>query len=88
MSDSGQFDREWWCQSSCDLSPESGQRSGRRSDRDVGAYARQPCRMAFLAPDIQRAILEERQPPGFNLEGLVHGSIPLAWADQRSQFGF
>ena len=52
------------------------------------AYDRQLCLIAFLAPDIQRAILEGRQPPGFNLEHLVHGSIPLAWADQRAAFGF
>ena len=52
------------------------------------SYDRQLCLIAFLAPDIQRAILEGRQPAGFNLEGLVHGSIPLAWADQRRTFGF
>ncbi len=52
------------------------------------AYDRQLCLIAYLAPDIQRAILEGRQPPGFNLECLVHGSIPLAWADQRKAFGF
>ena len=44
--------------------------------------------LAFLAPDIQRAILEGRQPPSFNLEGLAHSSIPLAWADQSTAFGF
>ena len=52
------------------------------------SYDRQLCLIAFLAPDIQRAILEGRQPAGFNLEGLVHGSIPLAWADQRAALGF
>jgi site-specific DNA recombinase len=54
----------------------------------ASAYERRLRAMAFLAPDIQRAILEGRQPPGFNLEGLVHGAIPVAWADQRAAFGF
>jgi site-specific DNA recombinase len=52
------------------------------------AYDRQLSLIAFLAPDIQRAILEGRQTPGFNLERLVHGEIPLAWEDQRRMFGF
>jgi hypothetical protein len=29
-----------------------------------------------------------RQPPGFNLQRLIHGAIPIAWADQRAAFGF
>lgn len=64
------------------------QAEGRNARAPDSAHARQLCRMAFLAPDIQRAILEGRQPPGFNLEGLVHSSIPLAWVDQRTAFGF
>lgn len=54
----------------------------------TSAYDRLVCRNAYLAPDIQRAILEGRQPPGFNLESLVHGDIPLSWAQQRLAFGF
>ena len=54
----------------------------------ASAYDRQLCRLGYLAPDIRRAILEGRQPSRFNLEGLVHGPIPLAWADQRAAFGF
>jgi DNA invertase Pin-like site-specific DNA recombinase len=54
----------------------------------ASAYDRLLCRIAFLAPDIQRAILEGRQPPGFNLERLIHGETPLAWSDQRAEYGF
>ena len=52
------------------------------------AYERRICRLAFLAPDIQRLILEGRQPPGFNMELLVHGAIPTSWAEQRHVFCF
>jgi DNA invertase Pin-like site-specific DNA recombinase len=52
------------------------------------AYERRICRLAFLAPDIQRLILEGSQPPGFNMELLVHGPIPTSWAAQRRAFGF
>jgi hypothetical protein len=58
------------------------------SGAPASAYERILCTLAFLAPDIQRAILEGRQPPGFNLQRLIHGAIPLAWADQRATFGF
>ena len=53
----------------------------------VSAYDRALCNLAFLAPDIQRAVLEGRQPPGFNLQQLVKSEIPLAWVDQRAEFG-
>jgi hypothetical protein len=51
-------------------------------------YDRQLCLMAFLAPDIQQAILEGRQPADLNLERLVRQPFPLAWADQRAVLGF
>ena len=59
-----------------------------RSRAPVSAYDRALCNLAFLAPDIQRAVLEGRQPPGFNLQQLVKSEIPLAWVDQRAEFGF
>jgi len=43
---------------------------------------------AFLAPDIQRAILEGRQPAGLTAAQLMNAGIPLAWADQRKALGF
>lgn len=44
--------------------------------------------MAFLAPDIQAAILEGRQPRGLTLHGLLDQPLPAAWSDQRSALGF
>ena len=51
------------------------------------AYTRKLCRLAFLAPDIQRLILEGRQPAGTNLEMLVHVGFPTSWAEQRRRLG-
>ena len=41
---------------------------------------------AFLAPDIQAAILAGRQPAGLTMTRLIHTPTPLAWADQRAAF--
>ena len=46
-------------------------------------YARSRMRLAFLAPDIQRAILTGRQPPRLTLARLLETDIPLDWAAQR-----
>ncbi|HRO33276.1 MAG TPA: recombinase family protein [Brevundimonas sp.] len=51
-------------------------------------YLRQLVRLAFLAPDIQSAIIEGRQPVGLTLEHLVKTEMPLAWSEQRHVFGF
>jgi len=67
-----------------DASPEERRRS--RSPQDP--YQQGLCAIALLAPDIQVAILEGRQPPGLNLERLIHSEIPTSWAEQRSLFGF
>ena len=45
-------------------------------------------RLAFLAPDIQRAILRGRQPPHLNLESFKAIDVPLAWSKQREMLGF
>ena len=45
-------------------------------------------RLVFLAPDIQRAIIEGRQPAGLNLERLVKTNLPLSWNEQRKALGF
>jgi site-specific DNA recombinase len=47
------------------------------------AYQRKLCRLAFLAPDIQRAILGGLQPPGLTLDHLLRTKIPLDWSEQR-----
>ena len=54
----------------------------------VSPYDRNILRLAFLAPDIQRAILEGRQPPHLNLEAIRKINIPLAWSQQRGALGF
>ena len=49
-------------------------------------YLRRILRLAFLAPDLQRAIIEGTLPPRINLEHLVHSEIPLDWEAQRALF--
>jgi len=40
--------------------------------------------LAFLAPDLQRAILAGRQPPGLTLERLVRSTMPMLWSEQAA----
>jgi hypothetical protein len=42
--------------------------------------------LTLLAPDIQEAILEGRQPKGLQLEELM-GAMPAEWGEQRRLFG-
>ncbi|MBI1391921.1 MAG: hypothetical protein GC152_04185 [Alphaproteobacteria bacterium] len=51
-------------------------------------HDRKILRLAFLAPDIQRAVLDGRQPLHLNLETLKRFDIPLAWSKQRQALGF
>lgn len=51
-------------------------------------YRRRLTQLAFLAPDIQRAILTGRQPPGLNLKRLTSSELPIEWDEQRMRFGF
>ncbi|MGB3166655.1 MAG: hypothetical protein WBA68_07775, partial [Alteraurantiacibacter sp.] len=51
-------------------------------------YERMILRLAFLAPGIQRDILQGRQPPGFNLETFRKIEVPLAWSKQRAALGW
>ena len=50
-------------------------------------WRRKLVRLAFLAPDIQTAILEGRQPEGLTLARLMQTDIPLLWSEQRRLFG-
>jgi hypothetical protein len=52
------------------------------------SYQRRIAPLAFLAPDIQAAILEGRQPAGLATLQMLQQGVPLAWADQRAAFGF
>lgn len=53
----------------------------------TSAYERKLVRIAFLAPDIQRSILDGTQAPTLTLARLLHEPIPTDWADQRRAFG-
>lgn len=53
----------------------------------TSAYERKLVRLAFLAPDLQRAILEGRQAPGLTLSRLLDQPIPLDWNSQRRVLG-
>ena len=66
--------------------------AGRTSWRDANgindSYLRSLVPLAFLAPDVQAAIMDGRQPVGLTLQSLRDREIPLSWADQREQLGF
>jgi DNA invertase Pin-like site-specific DNA recombinase len=51
------------------------------------AHQRALSRLAFLAPDVQAAILDGRLPPHLNVGALTAERLPLAWADQRAMLG-
>ena len=51
-----------------------------------GLHRRQLSRLVFLAPDLQRAILQGAQPPALKLRTLLKTELPLAWSDQRAWF--
>ena len=49
-------------------------------------YHRRLLRLAFLAPELQRAILAGRQPPGLTLKHLLEQRLPLLWSEQLRLF--
>jgi hypothetical protein len=49
------------------------------------AYVSRLLDLTLLAPDIQEAILEGRQPKGMQLEELM-GAMPGVWEEQRERF--
>ncbi len=51
-------------------------------------YERRLSALAFLAPDIQEAIVGGRQPAELTLDALMKIKLPLAWSDQRNLLGF
>ena len=51
-------------------------------------YLRRIAPLAFLAPDIQRAIVTGRQPPWLTLKQLTDSELPGNWNEQRSRLGF
>jgi len=44
-------------------------------------------RLAFLAPQIQKAILTGTQPRSVTLASLTQGTMPILWADQLRTVG-
>lgn len=50
-------------------------------------HRRRLIRLAFLAPDLQKSILEGRQPQGLTLARLMKDRVPLAWNDQYRLYG-
>jgi hypothetical protein len=58
-----------------------------RISRAGSAYRRKLITLAYLAPDIQDAILEGRHPPELTLERLMAMELPLAWSEQRTLLG-
>lgn len=47
-------------------------------------HRRRLVRLAFLAPDLQRAILAGKQPRGLTLESLMHTPMPMLWSEQAT----
>lgn len=52
------------------------------------SFERRLARLAFLAPDIQEAIVAGRHPAGMTLQSLMHSRVPLSWNEQRALLGF
>jgi hypothetical protein len=52
----------------------------------TNSYLRRLSRLAFLAPDLQQAVLDGRQPVAMTLQNLVSAELPLGWGDQRRMF--
>ncbi|MFZ1413495.1 MAG: hypothetical protein WAS73_02785 [Defluviicoccus sp.] len=46
------------------------------------SYVNRLLRLTLLAPDIQEAILDGRQPKGMQLEAMTR-QMPMAWEEQR-----
>ena len=52
-------------------------------------HVERTARLAYLAPDIVRAIVDGRQPKSLNARTLARlGSLPLTWSEQRAILGF
>jgi DNA invertase Pin-like site-specific DNA recombinase len=52
------------------------------------SYVRTRAQLAFLAPAIQKAILDGRHPPDLTLEKIIRKPIPLDWDMQARIYGF
>lgn len=68
--------------------PTDGAWIGGAGKAPANPYERKLWRLAFLAPAMQQAILNGRQPRGLTLDHLLHQPFPLAWPEQMVQLGF
>ncbi len=68
--------------------PDGRLEDGHEASSPTSAYERKLCRLAFLAPDIQKQILQGRQPRDLTLQRLINAQIPTTWPAQRVAFGF
>ena len=60
-----------------------------RGGRGIEApYARALGRLAYLAPDIQAALVSGEHPPSVTLEKLLGSDLPISWSAQRTALGF
>jgi len=50
------------------------------------SYVQRLLRLAFLASDLKRGILDGRQPVGLTLQRFMRNDLPLDWAEQRAFF--
>ncbi|WP_417492622.1 recombinase family protein [Maricaulis sp.] len=50
----------------------------------AGPYRRKLIRLALLAPDLQKQILDGRQPHGLTVSQLIACDLPLSWPAQRA----
>mgnify|MGYP001221283538 CR=1 FL=1 len=56
--------------------------------RHAESYIRTRAQLAFLAPAIQFAILDGRQPADLTLERIIRKPVPLDWDAQAKLYGF
>ena len=59
-----------------------------REDSCSRPYVSSLIRLAYLAPEITRAIVDGSQPAQLTLADLMSRDIPLDWTEQRRSFGF
>ena len=57
-----------------------------RAEGITASYVTRAMRVAFLAPDLKRAILDGAQPGGLSLQKLLTHDMPLAWQLQRDLY--
>jgi len=68
----------------CGIDMMDGKASAEHARGVADPYIQNLTSLAFLAPNIQRAILESRHPAGLKLVDLLSTEIPLGWNDQRA----